>query len=48
MLVGEAVLEAVGSIALVAMYPSDQWSVDERLAGRIGTLLFMVQDIGFG
>ena len=43
MLVCEAMLEAIGSIALVAMDACDQGSVDECLAGGPSALLFVIQ-----
>lgn len=48
MLVREAVLETVRSIAFLAMHTSDQRSVNQRLAARIGALLLVGQDVGFG
>ena len=46
--VGEAVLEAVGAVAFVAEHTGDERGVDEGLAGWICALLLVGEDVGFG
>jgi len=46
--VGEAVLEAVRSVAFVAMHAGDEGSVDQGLAAGIRALLLVGQDVWFG
>ena len=48
MVVGEAVLEAVRSVAFVAMHAGDEGSVDQGLAAGIRALLLVGQDVWFG
>ena len=48
MVVGEAVFEAVRPVALLAEHARHEWGVDEGLAGRVGALLFVGEDVGFG
>lgn len=47
MLVGEAVFQTVGSSTFVAVHACHEGCVDEGLAGRIGTLLFVGEDARF-
>ena len=47
MLVREAVFEAVGAVALVAVHARDKRSVDEGFALRVGALLLVGEDVGF-
>lgn len=46
--VGEAVFEAVGAVAFVAVHAGDEGGVDQRFAGRVGALLLVGEDVGFG
>jgi hypothetical protein len=46
--VGEAVLEAVRSVAFVAVHAGDEGSVDQGLAAGIRALLLVGQDVWFG
>lgn len=46
--VGEAVLEAVGSVAFVAVHAGDEGCVDQGLATGVRALLLVGQDIWFG
>lgn len=48
MLVGEAVFQAVGAVAFVAVHAGDEGGVDEGFAGGVGALLFVGEDVGFG
>lgn len=48
MIVSEAVLEAVGAVALVAEHAGDERGVDEGFAASFGALLFVGEDVGFG
>lgn len=48
MVVGEAVLEAVRSVAFVAVYAGDEGSIDEGFAGGVCALLLVGEDVWFG
>lgn len=47
-LVREAVFQAVGAVAFVAVHAGDEGGVDQRFAGRVGALLLVGEDVGFG
>lgn len=48
MVVGEAVLETVRSIAFVAMHACDERGVDQGFAAGVRALLLVGEDVGFG
>ena len=48
MVVGEAVLEAVRSVAFVAVHAGDEGCVDQGLATGVRALLLVGQEVWFG